>query len=413
MKYICFKPPGSQDEGGFPHPPSMPASKSESLRNVHGQPSWRLANADTELFVTRLGGHLAPVTFDRRGQAIRPFAVAPWAKEKLDPATPNILRALRGDFFCLPFGGNDEPYRGERHPPHGETANSPWTFVERTRQAGTQTLHLRLDTRIRRGRVDKFLSLRAGEPVVYSRHVISGMSGPISLGHHATLRFPAQPGSGIISTSPFRLGQVFVEPVERPEARGYSSLVPGATFASLDQVPSLLEKGGTADLSRYPARRGYEDIVLLAGDPALAFAWTAVCFPRERHLWFALKNPRVLRHTLMWISNGGRHYPPWNGRHVDTLGLEEITSWFHGGLAPSVRPNALSEAGHPTSVRLDPRRPLGVNYIMGAVPIPRGFDRVRSVEAVEGGVTLSSDSGKAVRVPLDLSFLEGAANVGK
>ena len=71
-------------------------------------------------FVTRIGGHLGPVTFDRRGRKIMPLSVAPWAAERLDLATPPIIRALRGDFFCMPFGGNATPFRGrgsiERHP---------------------------------------------------------------------------------------------------------------------------------------------------------------------------------------------------------------------------------------------------------------------------------------------------------
>jgi len=382
----------------------MASPRPEKLHRILGQPSWRLATPEVEAYVTRLGGHLAPVTFDRKGRKIQPFAIAPWAEEKIDSAAPGVMRSMRGDFFCLPFGGNAAPFRGERHPPHGETANSPWTFVGRKRISGAETLHLRIRPKIRLGQVDKFITLRKGEPVIYSRHIISGMSGPMSLGHHATLRFPSHPGSGLISTSPFRLGQVFVEPVERPEERGYSSLVPGAIFESLDQVPALV--GGTADLSRYPARRGYEDIVMLAGDPALPFAWTAVSFPKERHVWFSLKNPRVLRHTLMWHSNGGRHYPPWNGRHIDTLGLEEITSWFHGGLAPSVRPNDLSRSGHPTSLRLNSHHPLTVSTIMGVVLTPRGFDRVRSIEVAPEGIGLSSDSGKTAFVSLDRSFLE-------
>jgi hypothetical protein len=258
-----------------------------------------------------------------------------------------------------------------------------------------------MDTRASQGgRVDKFLTLRKGHPAVYCRHVVSGMTGPMPLGHHAILRFHSP---GVISTSPFRLGQVYVNPVEKPEARGYSCLVPGATFESLERVPSLL--AGNADLSCYPARRGYEDIVLLAGDPDPAFAWTAVCFPEEGHVWFALKNPRVLRHTLMWMSNGGRHYPPWNGRHIDTIGLEEVTSFFHEGMAASVQPNSLSRSGHPTSVRLHPLKPLDVRYVMAVAPVPRGFERVKAIEPDEQGVVLRSDAGMKVRVPIDLSFV--------
>src|SRR5205814_1633800 len=121
--------------------------------------------------------------------------------------------------------------------------------------------------------------------------------------------------------------------------------------------------GDFADLSRYPARRGFEDLVMLVSDTGAPFAWTAVTFLKQRYVWFALKDPGVLRETIFWISNGGRHYPPWNGRHVNVMGLEEVTSYFHLGLAESARKNPLSTKGIPSCVQLNPRRPLTVNYI--------------------------------------------------
>ena len=84
---------------------------------------------------------------------------------------------------------------------------------------------------------------------------------------------------------------------------------------------------------------------MVTADPKLPFAWNAVTFPRERYVYFALRDPRMLRHTILWISNGGRHYAPWNGRHVNVMGLEEITGNFHMGLAESAQRNPLNERG--------------------------------------------------------------------
>src|SRR6185437_14764298 len=98
---------------------------------------------------------------------------------------------------------NSTPWRGERHPVHGETANSKWTFESlRDSAAGTQ-LHLRLRPRVRAGQVDKYIIAAGEHDAIYQRHIISGMSGPMSVGHHATLKFPDEPGAGVISTSPF------------------------------------------------------------------------------------------------------------------------------------------------------------------------------------------------------------------
>lgn len=360
------------------------------------------------MFITQVGGQLGPVTFDRQGRRLQPMAIAPWAEEEEARDLPPVLAALRGDFFCLPFGGNATPYHRERHPLHGDTANSPWEWVAIEETERRVALHLALHPRTRRGQVDKYISLVPGQLAVYSRHVVSGMDGPTSLGHHAMLRFPDRPHSGVVSTSPFILGQVPPERVENPEARGYSMLKPGAEFRSLDAVPTIT--GDLTDLSRYPARRGYEDLAMVISDPDVPFAWTAVTFPRERYAWFALKDPRVLRSTLFWLSNGGRHYPPWNGRHLNVLGLEEVTSYFHYGLAESVQINPLSSLGHATSLLLHPDRPLIVNYIMAVTPVPAGFDRVVSIEVIPDdaeGVRLTCAAGKTVDVPLNLEFLSG------
>jgi hypothetical protein len=144
---------------------------------------------------------------------------------------------------------------------------------------------------------------------------------------------------------------------------------------------------------------------MLVADDKLPFAWTAVTFPKQRYVWFALKDPKVLRSTVMWISNGGRHYPPWNGRHVNVMGLEEVTACFHRGLAESAAPNPLNKRGIATAVSLAPDRPLVVNYIFGIAAISRGFDRVTDISARGRRIAITADSGQTVTAPIDVSFL--------
>lgn len=372
-------------------------------KNVHRQPSFQIKSDTVEAYVTEQGGHLAPVVFDRAGRKIQPYQVAPWAEEKVDPAMPEILKVLRGDFFCMPFGGNDQPYKGEKFPVHGETANNKWNFESLEDADGRITLHLSMDSRMRKGRVDKRIGLVDGHNAVYCRHTISGMSGPMDLGHHATLKFPDEPESGIVSFSPFRFGQVFVEPTERPEDRGYSMLKPGHEFTALSEVPTITKE--ITDISRYPARRGYEDIVQIVADPERDVAWTAVSFPKQRYVWFALKDPKVLASTLMWMSNGGRHYPPWNGRHISVMGLEEVTSYFHLGIAASAKKNPLNDKGVPTVLQLKPNKPTVINYIMAVALTPANFTGVKQIAVEEKGVALTAESGKTVKVPLDVDFL--------
>ena len=382
------------------------SSDQGTTRIVQGQPSWRLASASVEAFVTEMGGHLGPVTFDLKGSKLQPYSVAPWAEEPVDPSLPPILQALRGDFFCLPFGGNGTPFRGEKHPVHGETANARWRFRSLETKAGRSCLHLSLATKVRPGQVDKHIWLVDGQNILSSQHLLTGMSGPMNPGHHAMLKFPNAAGSGLLSTSRITYGQVFPQPFELPENRGYSHLKPGAEFKSLAQVPT--RTGELADLTCYPARRGYEDLVMVVNDPKVPFAWTAVAFPQQRYVWFALKDPRLLPETVFWLSNGGRHYPPWNGRHVNVMGLEDVCSCFHSGLAESVRPNPISAKGFPTCLTLNPRKPLAIPYIMGVAAIPRGFDRVTSIEAARNGqaIRLTSASDKRAEASVHLDFLQ-------
>lgn len=377
-----------------------PASK-----RVFNQPSWNIRTREIDAWLTHTGGHLGPVTFNFGRRKITPFSVAPWHNERIDKSFPPVIKVLRGDFFCMPFGGNGTPFGKERHPVHGETANAKWKLESFESNKNRSAIHCSLKTRVRKGRVDKHIELRKGQHAIYQRHVISGMSGPMNFGHHPMLKFPDVPGAGVLSFSKFKLGQTWLKPVERPEDRGYSMLKPAAEFDSLERVPTVF--GDTTDLSRYPARRGYEDLVILCADDSLSFAWSAVVFPNERYVWFALRDPKILASTILWLSNGGRHYPPSNGRHVNVMGIEDVTAFFHPGLAESAIENELSRRGIRTSFELDGKKPTIVNHIMAVADAPSGFDRVAEIVEGHGVVTLRSHSGTSMDVPLDVSWLRG------
>jgi hypothetical protein len=372
-------------------------------RKIAGQQSWVLTSDCVEAAVTESGGHLGPVTFSIDGQKIQPFHVAPWAEEKSSQNLPPILRSLRGDFFCMPFGGNAAPWHGEQHPLHGETANANWEFVGSETAAGVADLKLSYQTTVRPTHVEKLIRLKEGESAIYNRHTIAGGSGPMNFGHHAMLKFPSKPGSGKISTSPIAFGQVYPGQFEDPAQGGYSSLLPGAEFDSLDRAP--LAAGGHTDLTHYPAREGFEDLVIVCSRPNTDFAWTAVTFQNEGYVWFALKDPRVLASTILWHSNGGRHYPPWNGRHRYVLGLEEVTSYFHEGLAESARRNGLNARAIPTVAKLNPKQPLVVNLIMAVVAIPKRFGQVTQIVPEPGCAIVRGAGKQRIRVALDSSFL--------
>ena len=379
----------------------------QTTSRIFGQESFLLDSPNVKLAVTSMGGMLGPVTFfPHDTQPIRPYAIAPWAEESLPPGTPPMIATLRGDWLCSAFGENAEPYEGRFLPPHGETANLQWQEISRGRSSSGCYMRLAVDLPEQGGRCEATTSLLNEHSVVYQRHVFAGLTGPINPGHHATLAFPDIEGSGRLSFSRSIGAWTYIEPTERPENRGYSWLKPNVKITDMQRVPCI--DGSTTDLCGYPARRGYEDIAIICADPSLSLAWSAVTFPDRGFVWFALRDPKQLASTMLWFSNGGRHFSPWNGRHINVLGVEDVTAFFHVGLAASCRPNQLSSMGIPTFLAPDSQGRLGINYVQGVARIPADFDRVASLDPQPdpNAIALVAQSGARVNVGCQWTFLE-------
>ena len=93
------------------------------------------------LTVQRLGAMMAPVTFLLPdGRQVSPLHIAPWAGDTGTEALPGILRRLRGDWPCAPFGysvpsdGWPEEWArvmgpaAEEEEVHGHSSNHEWRW---------------------------------------------------------------------------------------------------------------------------------------------------------------------------------------------------------------------------------------------------------------------------------------------
>ncbi|MCX7046991.1 MAG: hypothetical protein NTX50_16070 [Candidatus Sumerlaeota bacterium] len=350
----------------------------KSLKKVLGQNSFVISTRETCAAITEMGGQVAPAVFFRNtGAPYEPYRVFPWWNEKVNIKGAEVLTPLRGDFFCLPFGSNASPYRGEKYSVHGETSCKRWTFEGVRRCPQGTALYLSMKTTVRAGLIRKKIILLEGHDAIYCSHEVSGMTGRICFGHHACIAFPEEEGSGLVGLGPWTYGQVYPGVFADPLQKEYQSLRAASEFKDLRKVLRL--DGGVADLTRYPARRGFEDLVMVCSEQKAAPGWSAVTFPKERNLWFGLKDSKVLASTILWLDNGGRYGAPWSGRSFNTLGIEEITGYFHDGIAASASPNPLKAKGIQTDVTLSKSKPLVVNYIMGAAKPPRGFGRVTDI----------------------------------
>ena len=373
-------------------------------KRIESQPSWVIFNKNVELAVTKLGAHMAPVTFCRdERQTVQPYHISPWQNEKL-AGLPPVLTPLRGDFFCMPFGGGGAPLRGEQHPFHGETAGNPWSLDACKNEGGVTTLGLVLKTKARPGTVRRSFSLIDGQNVVYCLTAVDGFRGPSSFSHHAVLRTTGEDRTLLISTSKFFAGRTYPVPSANPAEGEYQSLAMDASFRSLARVPSIFRGQPPSDCSAFPVRRGFGDLLSVFDKPGKPGpSWVTAVNIAEGWMWFALKDPAVMPGRLFWIENHSRHASPWSGRNCN-LGIEDGCMYFDR-LVDSCGRNPISRLGIPTSCNFPGDRTVAIRYIQGAVRVPRGFDRVARVRFVPGAAVFESVSGRTSTVPVKHEFL--------
>ncbi len=120
------------------------------IHTYYGQPSYTLKSTLADVQISVQGGHLTADFYDGNGERkkITPYFIAPWWKEAPYTGQDEIIKVLRGDFFCFPFGGNDETYNNKKYPVHGETANRNWDFVSHTETAAKSEIVLIMDLAI-------------------------------------------------------------------------------------------------------------------------------------------------------------------------------------------------------------------------------------------------------------------------
>jgi hypothetical protein len=301
------------------------------------------------LTVQRLGAMLAPITFVLPGgRQVSPMHIAPWADEPDAEALPGILRKLRGEWPCVPFGyavpvedaaADWVPYLGNPEAgeeAHGHSSNHPWAWDNAADGSLALFLDYPEDHAVRR--VERLITPDPHVPAVdvaLRIHIRRDCRLPIGL--HPVFRLPTSPGRATLEPSAFDYGQTYPGTVE-----------PGASLFAIDRriddlaaVP--LRKGGSFDASHLPFVEDIEELLQLNGiDGSCALSNPDEGY-RVRLSWQKEHFPSL----LLWISNRGRDFEPWNGRNI-SIGIEPICSPFGLGPATARADNPIARSGTPT-----------------------------------------------------------------
>ena len=360
----------------------------------------RLAAEGIAVSIDLAVGHLRALEIERDGRRVTPLHTAPWVDDPAiadDQSIPPNLRALSGDFFCAPFGAPDE----EGVPPHGFPANSRWDHVDTHPHADGGVIgRFVLRERPRDARLVKEITLRDGHPFLYQRHIFEGGAGTITVASHPMTKFGTR---GRLSFSRKAYAETPANPLEPDPGRGRYALAYPARFTDLGRAP--LKAGGETDLRSYPIAARHEDFVMLVEAPGSGLGWAGAIREDAADIVLSLKDPRDFPVTMLWFSNGGRDYRPWNGRNVGVLGIEEGCAWSAHGYAAAAAPNPLSQSGVPTVLELRPDGAVEVRHVVGGLPLPGGWSEIAAVETTGNSLEVRDVSGASFAVPFDAGFL--------
>jgi len=327
----------------------------------------RFAGSHVSGEVQSLAGMAGPILFDLGGERlVSPLAVAPWSDdppEELARVEP-LLQRLRGEWPCVPFGvpqtRTDLP--SDWQPPavatpwhtqaHGFSSHHDWQFDSTSEGRVDLSIAYPADHPI--ARLERSVSARPGQPAVDFRLTIHPRRDvELPIGLHPVFRLPDEPGAARLVLPAQARAWTFPVDVEP----GRSALAPDQR----DQPPAALNR----DITRLPFAQPSEDLVLLTGTGGRVALENHVEGYRAILTWDA----EALPSCLLWMSNGGRQFYPWNGR-FRAIGIEPISGPFDLGLAHALNRNSpLARKGIRTSTALKANMPRTTSYAITCEPL--------------------------------------------
>lgn len=324
--------------------------------------SWDHGSAE----VQTLGAMLGPVSLRLdHERELEVMHVAPWSGTTGAAGLPGMLRRLRGEWPCVPFGRADRP----RDLPegwtsrsasdawaHGFSANHHWSCLE----AGPTRVHLGIDYPEQSpvARMERIVEADPNAPALtMTLRIWARTAARVPAGLHPTFRIPGVPGRVQVE-----LGQhegIFSYPANPPGA--ISRLLPDTRSDCLRQMAGV---DGMLDLSHLPLAAPSEELLQVKGlsgsGNSAPFMLRYLDYGAAVGMWW---DREQLPDLMLWISNGGRINYPWMSRHL-ALGAEPVNSLFDLGRVADAPPgHALADR---LGLMLSPERPWQTSYRIAA-----------------------------------------------
>lgn len=326
--------------------------------------SWDCGKASVE----PVGAMLGPVELLLPdGRKVSPLAVAPWGEDTgaEHESLPPLLRRLRGEWPCVPFGAPKRPeglperwggiaVEGAGDDFHGHSSNNRWKKTG----SGKGWLELAIDYPEDHcvARLTRRISGTEGLPelkIDLGIEVRRDVSLPIAA--HAVFALPETPGAALLRADGYWKGRTYPAEVEP----GVSRFVPDKEFRSLDRVPT---RYGDVAADLLPLDFDTEEVLHLANaDGRVTLENHDDCY----RAYIEFKS-HVFTGVQLWYSNRGRTAYPWLGRFC-AIGIEPVCAAFD--LGPEVSCNEdnpiASSSWRKTAARLDADRPFSTTYRIG------------------------------------------------
>ncbi len=327
----------------------------------------RLSNERAQVSLQRLGAMLHDCAFVLDdGRTVTPLYDAPWRGDSGPDfdALPPIIRELGSEWPCVPFGRPDvAPDLPDGWTPadgadlwddfaHGYGSNHDWTLERLTPSAARALIDYPDGAPIHRlERSVTLLADRAGLDL--SLTVVAERDAAVPIGLHPVLAMDgAPPGSFRLSVPATTRAWTFPVEVEP----GRSHFAPDQRSVPLGGLED--RTGAPVNARLMPPAGDTEDLLLLTGTGGRVDVMNADKGYGVSVQWEAAQFPGC----LLWISNGGRDYYPWNSR-VSALGVEPVAAPFDLGLAYAVSDRTpLARASVPTVVQMSSRKPFSTRY---------------------------------------------------